>query len=297
MTRRTWSIGWSGWIAVSGVVLFLFSAIFGLISMLLPYIASRGSQIFCLYILPPIIFMMLFGVVLIGRYRAHHDPTGKLKAYEGSWFRLVLGLLIMAFGWSLMISLALAIPTNIFAKNTINVPVMVRNLNGFRLNYDYWTWISFDRNGSTERFMWTRADPLMRRLKPGDCIMLHARKWPLGIYVDSISRSNACQSPSEAGLGTTSTHAQESCSVLPSRRLHGAARPPSTHSLVARRGMRRASCLRIRSPADKGVGFNYCRREGMLPSRRFNVQAASRVCSQPRQASNTVFGTALAPLE
>ena len=31
----------------------------------------------------------------------------------------------------------------------------------------------------------------MSGLKRGDCIELHAREWPLGFYVDSISRS-AC---------------------------------------------------------------------------------------------------------
>ena len=39
--------------------------------------------------------------------------------------------------------------------------------------------------------MWERSDPIMSGLKRGDCIELHAREWPLGFYVDSISRS-AC---------------------------------------------------------------------------------------------------------
>lgn len=192
MTKKR-RIGWLGWTALSVGTIFLLSSVLALISMLFPYVPSQRSQGFCHYVLPPIFFLILLGLVLIGNYRAHHDPGGKTKAYQGSWLKLILFVVLIPIAWGWMMVVVPAIPAKFFAQKKINFVVTVNRLDGLRLNDGYWTWIYFDQGSATNRFMWTRSDPLLSTLKHGDCIMLYAREWSLGMYVDSISRSTACK--------------------------------------------------------------------------------------------------------
>jgi len=211
MTKRKARLGWPVWLFLVLLAAAVISALLTLPAMLLPYMASIRYKWICHFVLAPVFFTLFIVAVLCTVHRAHRDPHAKVKKIKGGWvgWIKVLGfcaLASLAWAWIFMIIVP-AIPSKFFARTKIDIPVTVNHLEGFRLNYDHWTWIYFDKGDHTDRFMWTRSDPLLSKLEHGDCIMLHAREWPLGLYVDSISRSNACRSSSEAESGTTSTHA------------------------------------------------------------------------------------------
>lgn len=202
MTRLKQRVGWSVWLFMGLLAIVVISALLTLPAILFPYMASPNYKWFCHFVLTPICFVLFVFSVLCTVYYAHRDPAAKVKAMPGGWVGWLKTMAFcvivpFAFGWMFMI-IASAIPSKFFAHKAVDFSVTVDHLEGFRLDTDYWTWIYFDHDSGTNRFMWTRSDPLLSKLKHGDCIMLHTREWPLGIYVDSISRSNACPNPSGA---------------------------------------------------------------------------------------------------
>jgi hypothetical protein len=208
MTQRKSLSGWPMLTMLTLMVIILVFALLTLPSMLLPYMASPHYKRFCYFVLAPVSYIIFFGISLCIVYRARNTPKVKRLSLSRVLLVRVFGSAFFIIPWACMCMLIVpAIPSKFFARKVVDFPVTVDHLEGFRLDTDYWTWIYFDQGGDINRFMWTRADLLLSKLKHGDCIMLHAREWPLGIYVDSISRSNACQSSSEAESRTTSTHA------------------------------------------------------------------------------------------
>ena len=200
MTTRSRKMTRVGWVLLPLVAFTVVVSILGTISMVFPYVPSRETLTFCHYVIPPFYFVWLFGALLWGTLRARRNPLEGVKAYQGGWSLPVFGTAFFAFVMGLLTPIVPAIPAKYFAKTTINIPVTVDRLSGFQATYDYWTWIYFRHDGHVNRFnrfMWTRGDPIMQSLKHGDCIELHGRQWPLGLYVDSISKSNACHSTSD----------------------------------------------------------------------------------------------------
>lgn len=197
MTRRKQYAGWPIWLFMVLLAIVVISALLTLPAMILPYMASSNYKWFCHFVLTPICFVLFVFSVLYTVHRAHRDPYAKIKTMPGGWGgwlkTMVFCVIIsFAFGW-IFILIATAIPSKFFAQTKVDIPVVTDHLEGFRLDTDYWTWIYFDKDGRTGRVMWARSSPLLSTLKKGDCIMLHAREWPLGTYVDSISRSTACK--------------------------------------------------------------------------------------------------------
>lgn len=191
MTKRKRRIGGLAWFAVLVAATLLFGSILALISMFFPYAPSHETRTFCRYVLPPILFLLLLGLALLGSLHSRRDPTCKEK-FQGNWLKLILASALASVAWAWMMTIVPAIPAKFFAEEKVDIPVTVDSLDGLRIDYDYWTWIHFEQNGVVNKFMWTRSDPVMRSLKRGDCIELHGRNWALGLYVDSISRSHAC---------------------------------------------------------------------------------------------------------
>lgn len=194
------------WIVAAVATIFLGSAVLVVISMFFPYDPSQKARSFCDYALPPILFVLLVGPGLVRNLRARRDPTGETKAYEGNWLKPVLAGALLAIAWGIVMAVVPAIPAKYFAQKKVAIPVTVDSTDGFLGEYDYFTWIHFERDGVASKFMWTRADPLLPTLKHGDCIELHGREWSLGLYVDSISRSSACQSSNAAESAQIPAH-------------------------------------------------------------------------------------------
>lgn len=207
MKKRRWCIGWPMSLFMGLLAIVVVSALLTLPSMLFPYIVAPSYRWFCHFVLTPICFVVFVSSMMCTVYRAHRDSSAKVKSMPGGWLGWLKAVIFctvasFAFGWMFVLVVP-AIPSKIFAQTKVDIPVMIDHLDGLRLNYDYWTWIYFYKNGRTDRFMWTRANSLLSTLKHGDCIVLHARKWPLGAYVDSISRSNACQGAGRVDKGIT----------------------------------------------------------------------------------------------
>lgn len=198
MAARSPKITSVGWVLLPAFALTLPVSILGLISMFVPYVPSRETSTFCHYVITPVYFVWLFGAALFGILRARRNPQDGVEVHQDGWLlKLVLGAALFAFGMGWFAAIIPAIPAKFFARTRVNIPVTVDRLDGFQGTYDYWTWIYFKHDGHVNRFMWTRSDALMQSLKHGDCIELHGRQWPLGLYVDSISRLSACYSTSQ----------------------------------------------------------------------------------------------------
>ena len=193
MIEQKWHLGWPTWTVAAVILIGLLSAVLALISMFFPYVSSQGAKSFCDYVLPPLFFVLLVVPGVVGNLRARRDLTGKTKAYEGNWLKPLFATVLISIIWGVVMPAVPAIPAKYFAQNKVDIPVTVNSTDGFLGVYDYWTWVHFERNGAASKFMWTRADPLLPALKHGDCVELHGREWPLGLYVDSITRSTACK--------------------------------------------------------------------------------------------------------
>lgn len=202
-TRSVWpQLVILGIIAASGVL--------ALPSMLFPYMASANYKWFCHFILAPATFLILFVSFIGSVYKNRNYKYVKNISICKLLFRGAFASVVFSTCWAWLLMLIVpAIPSKYLAKKSENISVVVNHLDGFRLDYDYYTWIYFDRNGAKGRFMWTRADPIMQNLKRGDCIVVHAREWPLGVYVDSIGRSHACGGARVFGAAVTEGDARD----------------------------------------------------------------------------------------
>lgn len=164
------------------------------VSTFVPYVPSAAVKSFFLYVLP-VIFLLFYIALLI--YTARGLKAGRFEQPKGYQKPNALLLAVVAVAVCWMMSFVFrtlpAYPTKIFASRRIDIPVHVDHLDGFRADHLYWVWVNFYIDDKKGDFMWTWTDPLMDHLKHGDCIELHGRKWLLGLYVDSISRSSACQ--------------------------------------------------------------------------------------------------------
>ena len=169
------------------------SGLLALPSMLFPYIASANYKWFCHFILAPATFLILYASFIISVHKNRNAKYVKNISIGNLLFRGAFASAAFSALWAWLLMLIIpAIPSKYLAEKAENISAVVNHFDGFRLDYDYYTWIYFDRDGHEERFMWTRADRIMQKLKRGDCIVIHAREWPLGVYVDSIGRSHAC---------------------------------------------------------------------------------------------------------
>lgn len=197
MNRYRQHLDLASWVAIFLVTMALLGVVLSLISMFFPYAPSRRALIFCHYALPILVFLVFVFPGLIRVIRIRSDPRRNKRVYEGNLLiPIIVGALMsMMLAW--IMPPVPGILAKFFAKTRVNIPVTVDRLDGFQGTYDYWTWIYFKHDGHVNRFMWTRSNALMQSLKHGDCIELHGRQWPLGLYVDSISRSNACYSTSD----------------------------------------------------------------------------------------------------
>jgi len=162
------------------------------VSTFVPYVPSVTVKLFFSYVLP-LIFLLLYVLLLI--YTARGVKAGRFKQPKGyeKPNTLLLAVVAVAVCWvtSFVFNTLPAFPTKLFANHQISIPVRVDHLDGFRADHGYWVWVNFYDGDKKGHVMWTWSDPLMDQLKHGDCIELHGREWPLGIYVDSISRSTA----------------------------------------------------------------------------------------------------------
>lgn len=177
-------------VVASVLVIWLLGLIFIVIGIFLPFVPSLGAEILFRVVVPSMTFLALsWSVLNIARKRSLHSDNGE---GDRSVPKVILSIALLSFGWGWGAALIPCLPTMLFAKEKISFPVTIVKLDGLRLEHDYWTWIYYKTKKGSDKFMWTRSDPLMQNLAPGDCIMLHARKWPMGMYVDSISFSVAC---------------------------------------------------------------------------------------------------------
>ena len=165
----------------------------GVISIFFPFAPSQGFSEFCEYLLPIICFPLLMGPMIWGRI-FQSNRYNLPPATRRWWLTLIFGGVYFSYAWALMIEFSAAIPTRYISSKQVDTHVTIDDITGLIYTYDNWTWITFRHGGSTSKFMWERSDPVMNGLRRGDCIGLHGREWPLGLYVDSITRSNACHS-------------------------------------------------------------------------------------------------------
>jgi hypothetical protein len=164
--------------------------------MLLPYVPSHRATIIFVFVVPIAVFCIVFGLGLGGNYMAKRYPNQRGYGTPIYPLKIIPAALLVAVGFGFAILLA-ALPTKWFAHTRVDIPVEVVRLSGFRREFDYRTWIEFKPSARlgdwfTDQFMWNRPDLEVQDVRPGDCIMLHGRAWALGVYVDSISKSNAC---------------------------------------------------------------------------------------------------------
>ena len=199
MTKRKVYVAWPVRLNIVMMAIMAVSAFLALPSMLFPYIASANYKWFCTFVLAPATFVILYSSLLYAVYKNRNIESITRIPLGSTLIWGAVGGVAFSAAWACMFMLLVpAIPSEFLAKQTINIPVTVDHLEGFRLNYDHHTWIYFDDGMATGRFMWARSDPIMRTLKRGNCIVLHARKWPLGVYVDSIARSSSCPNTATA---------------------------------------------------------------------------------------------------
>ena len=183
-------------IAAAAIIFVLISLVMAGVSMFYAYIPTQTVRsVFHLWL--PIVFALFsLWLVLYGRwYREHKSLKADVKVYaeQPNPFFMFFAMTALLYVYSLLFGNIFAIPTKIFSNRLSNIDVTVDHLDGFRANHGYWVWVEYHHNSAANKFMWKWSDPLMDQLKHGDCIMLHVRRWPLGIYVDSISRSNVCE--------------------------------------------------------------------------------------------------------
>jgi len=201
MTKRKGYVAWPIWPFLVILGIMIVSAFLALPSVLFPYMASASYKWFCYFVLAPTTFAILFASLLCAAYVNRHIEAIKRISVGSTFIRCAVGSALLSALWALLFMVIIpAIPSKYFAEKKVSMLVTVDHLDGFRLDHDYYTWIYFDRGDVTGRFMWTRSDPIMKNLKQGDCIIAHARAWPLGIYVDSIARSRACQDKGAFGV-------------------------------------------------------------------------------------------------
>ena len=176
------------------VGLFFATVVLAVLSLFFAYVPSRGTEIFCYYVMPALI------VALVVAYRAFRYIKFKRQGTAfrelDEPFRTYASLIVCSWLLGTCVSQIPAIPTELFARDSATLPVRVDRLSGFRADHGHWVWVYFA--GGANKFLWTWSDPVVAKLGPGDCIDLHARRWIFGFYVDSVSDSSRCAS--QAGV-------------------------------------------------------------------------------------------------
>jgi hypothetical protein len=193
MTKRKGFVKWPIWplLVMAGVV--ILSAFLSLPSMLFPYIASHRYVWFCHYVLAPSSFILVFASLLCSAYVNRHIEAIRSISLGSTLLRCTVGGAFISVPWAFMFMLIVpAIPSELFAERAVSIPVKFDHLESFRGVYGYHIWIYFSTSNDSGRFMWHSSDPIIRTIKHGSCVVLHAREWPLGAYVDAISESSTC---------------------------------------------------------------------------------------------------------